>query len=55
MYEPIGEQQQQRVDEAPEEAEHAAAVAGLQLATHQALDQQPVAQQRRDLADQHRA
>jgi len=50
----VGQQQQQGVDEAPEEPEHTAAVAGLQLTAHQALNQEPVAEDRLDLPD-HRA
>ena len=41
----VDQQQQQRVDERPEEAEHRAAVARLQLARDQALDEAAVAEQ----------
>ena len=41
----VDRQQQQRVDERPEEAEHRAAVARLQLARDQALDQPAIAEQ----------
>ena len=37
----VGEEDEQRVDEAPEEAEHAAAVAGLELAGDEALRRGP--------------
>ena len=47
----VGEEDQQRVDEAPEEAEHAAAVAGLELAGDEALDEGPVADERADRRD----
>ena len=47
----VDEQQQQRVDEGPEEAEHRAAVARLQLARDQALDQPAVAEQLREVME----
>ena len=47
----VGEEQQQRVDEAPEEAEDAAAVAGLELAADQALDEEAVAEEGPELGE----
>ena len=49
--EPVGREQQQRVDEAPQEAEQAAAVAGLQLARDQAADEGAEAEQGADLGE----
>ena len=45
----VDQQQQQRVDERPEEPEDRPAVARLQLARHQALDQAAVARQLREV------
>ena len=49
--ETVGEEQEQRVDEAPEEPEHAPPVARLQLAGDEALDQQAVAKEVADLRE----
>ena len=45
----VDEQQQQRVDERPEEAEHRPAVARLELARDEALDERAVAKQLREV------
>jgi hypothetical protein len=52
-HEAVGQELEQRVDEAPEEPQHAAAVAGLQLTRDEALDQQTIAKQRAQ-AGEHR-
>src|SRR4029079_7703578 len=45
----VDEEQQERVDEGPEEAEHRPAVAGFEIARHQALDEPPVSEQAREI------
>jgi hypothetical protein len=47
----VGGEEQQRVDEAPEEAEDAAAVARLELARNEALDEGAVAEEGADLGE----
>ena len=54
----VDQQQQQRVDEGPEEAEHGAAIARLQVARHEAPDQPAVSNREvgiEDCAEQLRA
>ena len=50
----VRQEEEQRVDEAPEEAEDAAAVAGLELARDEALDEGPVADERPDRGERER-
>ena len=47
----VDEQHEERVHEAPEEPEHAAPVAGLELARDQALDEEAIAEEGADLLD----
>ena len=51
----VDEQQEERVDERPEEAEDRAAIAGLQLAGDQALDERAVAKELLKMGEQQEA
>ena len=47
----IGQQGEEGVDEAPEEPEDAASIAGLELTRNKALDERPVAEKRSNLGE----
>ena len=50
-HERVDQQQEERVDERPEEAEHRSAVARLQVAAHQGLDEPAIAEQGGEVAE----